>query len=115
MARTPKERLRDILDAIADIRRDTAGLDAEGFESHPAVIRAVLYSMVVIGEAVKHLPEAFTATRPEIPWQDVAAMRNVVVHEYFRSDSSLVWNVIENDLEPLERLVREALLEKDME
>ncbi len=113
MARTRRERIDDILEAIADIRRDAEGLDAESFERSPAVVRACLFSLVVIGEAVKRLPDDVTAARPDVPWRDIAGLRNLVVHEYFRADPKLVWDVIAGDLDALETVLGEARKERE--
>jgi uncharacterized protein with HEPN domain len=87
MARGDREWSDDIRAAIADIRHDTAGMNAATFAASPVVVRSVLYSIGVIGEAVKHLSPAFTTARPDVPWRAIAAMRDRVVHEYFRSAS----------------------------
>lgn len=67
MPRSEAERVRDILDAIAAIRADTDGLDHEGCAARPTVARSVLYSIGVIGEAVKGLGPAFRSARPGVP------------------------------------------------
>ena len=64
----------------------------------------------IIGEAVNSLPDATISARPEIPWRQIAAMRNFLIHEYFNIDEAVVEDVIANDLEPLSVAVN-ALLE----
>jgi uncharacterized protein with HEPN domain len=108
MARSEAERVRDILDAIAAIRADTDGFDQDGFAARPTVVRSVLYSIGVIGEAVKGLGPAFRAARPGVPWQAVAGLRDVVVHEYFRTNVRRVWEVVADELDVLEAALRDT-------
>lgn len=75
-------------------------------------LSAVLREIGVSGEAVNALPDTVTSQRPEIPWRQIAAMRNFLVHEYFDIDASVVEDVIVNDLDPLDAAVS-ALLGAD--
>ena len=61
----------------------------------------------IIGEAVNSLPEKLTSDNPEIPWRDVAGMRNLLIHEYFGVDIELVWETILKDIPPLKKKVLE--------
>jgi uncharacterized protein with HEPN domain len=109
MARSDDERIADILAAIADIRGDTAGMNFDRFSRSPAIIRSVLYSIGVIGEAVKNLGDVRKATMPDIPWRAIAGMRDRISHEYFRTNTRRVWEVVTEDIDPLERALRLAL------
>jgi uncharacterized protein with HEPN domain len=64
-------------------------------------LSAILREIGIVGEAVNALPDELTARRPEIPWRQIAGMRNFLVHEYFNIDKSIVVDVIKNDLDPL--------------
>ena len=72
---------------------------------------AVLYNLLVIGEAVKHLPTALTDRRPGVPWQSAARMRDRLVHGYFHVSTAIVWETVEQDL-PLLRAAVSSLLEE---
>ncbi|OHC74798.1 MAG: hypothetical protein A3G18_10150 [Rhodospirillales bacterium RIFCSPLOWO2_12_FULL_58_28] len=109
MVRKEETRIGDILAAIADIRADTTEMDFHRFSQNPVVVRSVLYSIGVIGEAVKHLGADFKAAHPEIPWRAVAGIRDRVVHEYFYTNTRRIWDVVADDLDPLERTLRAAL------
>jgi uncharacterized protein with HEPN domain len=103
--------LRHILDAIADIDRYTApGQDA--FLADTMCQDAVIRKLEVIGEAVKHVNDATRNRRPDIPWKQIAGMRNRLTHHYFGVDIDLVWRVAERDLPTLKAAV-EALLPQD--
>lgn len=109
MPRGHRDRIGDILAAIADIRADTAIMDLAAFEKNPVVIRSVLYSIGVIGEAVKAIDPVFKAAHPEIPWRAIAGIRDRIVHEYFRTNTRRIWDVVQDDLEPLENALESAL------
>lgn len=108
MARGDGARIDDILAAIADIRSDTQGMSFAEFERDPVVLRSVLYSIGVIGEAVKNLSPEVKATAPDVPWRAIAGIRDRVVHEYFRTNVRRVWDVVRDDLDPLEAALQAA-------
>lgn len=106
MARGDGERIEDILAAIADIRADTTGMDYPAFARSPLVIRSVLYSIGVVGEAAKNLTPEFKAAHSAVPWRAIAGLRDRIVHEYFRTNTQRIWNVVTDELDPLERALR---------
>lgn len=55
----------------------------------------------IIGEAAANVPEEIAANYPDIPWQDMRDMRNVLAHEYFGINEKIVWDTIKDDLLPL--------------
>jgi uncharacterized protein with HEPN domain len=102
--------LRHIRDAIELIESYTArGRDA--FLSEPIVRDAVLRNLEVIGEAVKNPSTEVRSRRPGVPWQRVAALRDVLIHEYFGVDLGLVWEIVEHRLPELKRDVVALLAE----
>lgn len=109
MPRGHGDRIGDILTAIADIRADTADMNFATFEKSPTVIRSVLYSIGVIGEAVKAIDPDFKAVHPDIPWRAIAGIRDRIVHEYFRTNTRRIWDVVRDDLDPLENTLRSAI------
>jgi uncharacterized protein with HEPN domain len=101
--RKPHRRLRDILAAIAKIRRYTEGLDYRTFAGDEKTIDAVVRNFTVIGEAATHLPDEYIDRHPGIPWNEMRGMRNVIVHEYFGVSIAIVWETIQHDLPALEQ------------
>jgi uncharacterized protein with HEPN domain len=106
MARADEEWVEDIVSAAADIRADTAGMELVAFSAKPVIVRSVLYSIAVIGEAAKNISAAFKAAHAEIPWRAIAGTRDRIVHEYFRTNTRRIWDVVVDDIDALERALR---------
>lgn len=100
-----------MLDAIAEIQEFTDSMTFDAFQRDRKTIRAVLYNLAIIGEAVGGIPTGVEAAHPEIPWMDMRGMRNIVIHEYFQVNLSIVWPTIQTDLVQLETSPR-LLLEQ---
>ncbi|MFM7449628.1 MAG: DUF86 domain-containing protein [Leptolyngbyaceae cyanobacterium] len=97
-----QNRVRDVLAAIAEIREFTNENTFDEFQRDRKTIRAVLYNLAIIGEAVRSIPPELEASHPEIPWDDVRGMRNIVIHEYFQVNLSIIWQTVQEDLVSLE-------------
>jgi uncharacterized protein with HEPN domain len=108
--RDPKERLRDILDAMTRIGRYTSG-GREAFDREELIQVWVVHHLQIIGEAAAQLGRDFHTAHPEIPWPKIIAMRNVLVHEYFGVDLNELWNVAERDLRAIQGQVERLLAE----
>jgi uncharacterized protein with HEPN domain len=78
-------RVEDILDAVARIEQYVNGLSFEQFQLDQKTIDAVVRNLEVIGEAVRHLSADQDQLPADVPWTDIAGMRNVLIHEYFGS------------------------------
>ena len=79
MARGAAEWVDDIIAAVGDIRA--------AFSARPTIVRSVLYSIAVIGEAAKNISDAFKAAHPDVPWRAIAGTRDRIVHEYYRTNT----------------------------
>ena len=84
-------------------------MDFESFRSDTKTFDAVVRNFEIIGEAAAHMPEEIVAEHPEIPWQDMRDMRNVLAHEYFGIDSEIVWEIATKKLAPLKKRIAEIL------
>lgn len=110
MIRDERERLQDIKDAIVAIREYLARADEELERKDDALLHdALLFQFVIIGEAVKHLAPETRESEPDIPWADVAGLRDLIAHEYFRIDIQRVLEVVARDLPPLEQAVERLI------
>ncbi|MHB8782778.1 MAG: HepT-like ribonuclease domain-containing protein [Desulfobacteria bacterium] len=103
-------RVQDILDAIAAIRAYTETMEFSHFVADRRTVDAVIRNLTVIGEAAARVPDEICSITPDIPWEDMRAMRNFVVHEYFGVNDTILWDTVRRDLpdleEPLTRLLQ---------
>jgi len=109
--RSVKCYLQDILDAIEKIKKYTAKVDYEMFSKNQMMIDAVLMNIAIIGENVKKIPEDVKERYPDIPWKDIAGMRDKVIHDYFGVDVNIVWETIKKDVPELEQKIKVMLKE----
>ena len=102
-------RVDDMLEAARRIEQYVAGLTAEQFASDPKTFDAVVRNLEVIGEAARRTPEDVRRTAPDIPWLDIADMRNILAHEYFGVDAAIVWKTAADDVPNLAGKLRKML------
>jgi len=98
-----------MLDAIEGTKKAVAGLDFDAYAESWLVQRAVERALEIVSEASRHLPAAIQSAHADIPWAQIAAIGNVLRHEYQRVEPRLIWNVVEKHLPALECAVRAAL------
>ncbi len=102
-------RVEDILDAATRIARYVKGKDLAMFVDDELTVDAVSHCFGIIGEAATHIPDEVIAAHPEIPWAEMRAMRNIVVHEYFGVTNETLWKTAREDLpailDPLRKLI----------
>ena len=103
--RSDRERLLDILEAVERIEAQAARGRA-AFADDELVQTAVIRWVEIIGEATRGLTDDLRQTHPEVPWRQMVAMRNVLIHGYFDIDVDLVWSVAQNDLPKLGAQIR---------
>lgn len=101
MSRQDGDRLDDITAAIDAIRSHVG----RGPLSDNLVSDAVRIRLLEIGEAVKALTEELTSSEPDIPWRQVARMRDHLAHRYFMTELEIIRDTIDSDLGPLQAAV----------
>ncbi len=101
MSRRSELRVQDILDAIDRIASYVAGMDYEHFLADRKTQDAVTRNIEIMGEAARALPEDFKEQHADVPWSEIVAMRNVIVHQYFGILPEVVWDVVKNELPSL--------------
>jgi len=79
----------------------TRGLDQSGFVANSLAYDATVRNLELIGEAATHIPEEIRAARPEIPWRQVIATRNRLIHGYLGIDNDTLWSIIQDDIPAL--------------
>ena len=104
-----QERLQDILTEIEEIQLMVSDLSFEDFCQDRRTIKAILYSLAVIGEAAASLLPEVAELYPKIPWRQMRGMRNITVHEYFQVDLTIIWETIQTDLPALHASLKELM------
>lgn len=108
--RDDRERLLDILEAITRIDKYAAQGRA-AFDREELLQVWIVHYLQIIGEAARSLSRELKAKRPEIPWAQIVAMRNILVHNYFAADLEEVWSAVERDLPDLKTKIQAMLSE----
>lgn len=96
--RGDKEFLSDIEEAIKRIKTYTRNMSYQKFLKDTKTQDAVVRNLEIIGEAVKNISESLKAEYPNIPWKDMARVRDKVIHFYFGVNYDIVWSVAKEDL-----------------
>ena len=106
--RDDRARLRDILEAIDKIeQRATAG--KEQFLADELLQVWMVHHIQIIGEAASRLSPILRESASSVPWDDVIAMRNVLVHQYFGIDLEEVWSTLTSELPNLKEVIADLL------
>jgi uncharacterized protein with HEPN domain len=103
------ERVRHMLEAIDKIERFTDDMDYAAFLANEMAQYAVIKNFEILGEAAYQLSRVLKEKYPDIEWSKIEGMRHILVHEYYRINSELLWNTKEERLTDL-RIQMEELL-----
>ena len=99
--RDPQILVEDVRLAISKIERYIVGLSHDQFLADDLRKDAVARNLEIIGEAVRQMPDAFKQSHANVPWAQIAGLRNRIVHDYFGLDWEIIWHVIECELPEL--------------
>jgi len=102
--------LRDILEAAQAMQEFLASVSSiDEFRADRKTVFAVVRAFELMGEATKNIPAQFRRRHPEIPWREMAGMRDKVIHEYFGVDVEVLWKTASEDV-PAVRDAIQAIL-----
>lgn len=111
MPRDYKIYLKDILESIAKIDEYTKGVSFDEFKEERMREDAIIRNLMTIGEAVKSIPDTIRSKSPQTEWEEMAGLRDILVHQYFGIELGTIWDIIKKDLPRLKRDI-EKLIEK---
>ncbi len=98
--------IQDVFDCIEKINVYVSGMKSEkGLKDNKQAYDAVMMNFIIIGEAVKNIYEEVRENHPNVKWQQIMAMRNLIVHEYWGVNEGVIWEAIEDDLPELKVIV----------
>lgn len=101
--------IKDIIDNMNHAEDFVKGMNYRDFVKEERTNYAVLRCIEIMGEAAKHVPEAIRKKYPDIPWKDIAGMRDKVIHFYFGVHLERVWKVITDDIPQIKPLLERSL------
>lgn len=106
--RSDAELATDIIQCIDRVQGYVRGLDLLAFLENSMVQDAVMRNIEIIGEAVKGLSADFRRRNRDVPWSDIARMRDRLIHHYSGVNLEVVWDVIQNRLPRLQQDIAKA-------
>lgn len=104
--------LADILEAAEAVSHFVAGMTEDDWIEDEVKHDAVMYRLIVIGEAAARLPKDFRERHSEIAWADIIGFRNFAVHAYFAVSWSVVWVTATEDVPALAEQIAAILAEE---
>jgi len=104
--RSATEYLSDMRDAIHAAREFSRDVTFDEFRGNREKQFAIIHALEVIGEAAKQVPAPVRDEYPDIPWRDIAGMRDRLIHGYFSVNLERLWNTVQEDLPRLEAALK---------
>ncbi|MBI2558459.1 DUF86 domain-containing protein [Candidatus Woesearchaeota archaeon] len=98
--------LKHILESIDKIEKFTKGISKVEFIKSVKTQDAVIRRLEIIGEATKNLSANFKEKHTNVPWNEIARMRDKLIHGYFGVDLNITWGVVSNDLPDLKKKIK---------
>ena len=112
MKREYEDYLRDMLENAEKALSFVQGLDYDGFCKDDKAMYAVIRALEIIGEAARQIPENVREANSDVPWREIAGMRNKLTHEYFGINTKVVWRTVHEDLPIIIPALRKMLGKK---
>ncbi|SFE07652.1 Uncharacterized conserved protein, contains HEPN domain [Lentibacillus persicus] len=100
--------LRHILECIENIESYVPNGESDFFSSK-LIQDAVIRNLEIVGEATKRISQDFRKQHPQLPWREMAGLRDILIHNYFGVDNRIVWNVVEKEIPTLKEQITDLL------
>ena len=112
-------RTRNILEHIQEDAQDAMKFadeleSADELASNRLYRKAIVMSILNIGELTKHLPDDFKSENSDIPWKQITGMRDIAAHGYGEMDDDIIWDVVKHSIPELAAFIDKQLSTKDV-
>lgn len=101
--------LKHMLEDITDMEMFIEDMDFDSFSINILVRKGVCMSLINIGELTKSLSREFTSSHPQIPWKNIAGLRDVTAHKYHTLNLEIIWQVIISDIPSLKTFIKSII------
>ncbi len=105
--------VKDILESVDNLTKFIGDMNYDAFAADSKTVYAVVRALEIIGEATKKIPASIQEKYPNIPWKEMAGMRDKLIHEYFGIILKVVWDTVKQDITPLKPMFENILHEED--
>ena len=109
---------RDYVDYVEDILENTEkaikfveGMDYETFKNDDKTVFATLRALEIVGEATKKIPDSVRSDNPDVPWREMAGIRDKLIHDYFGVNMEVIWKTVKQDLTVLKSQIEQIIEE----
>jgi uncharacterized protein with HEPN domain len=109
--RSHQDYLNDMLEAMSKATQFVEGMSFDQFSTDDKTMFAVIRALEIVGEAAKKIPPEVRALRQDIPWREIAGMRDKLTHDYFGVNVSVIWKTVGEDIPLLREGIRSLLHE----
>ena len=101
--------LEDVYNSLHKCLEFTRGMDFSEFCQDEKTVFAVIRALEVAGEAAKNIPHELKSAYPDVPWKEMAGMRDVLIHQYFGIDHAVIWETIQRDVKQVLPILKDMI------
>jgi uncharacterized protein with HEPN domain len=107
--------MKDTIKLLQDMLQAILSVETYAVSSYDAFLEdekaqdAIMFNLIILGEAANQIPVEFQEEHPEIPWPSIIGTRNIIVHGYDQIKLQIVWDIIQKNLQPLKMILKDLV------